>query len=41
MGQRDGVTHTFSEPLQFDTGVYIEENSGTLTITGIMLGYEE
>jgi len=35
------VTHSFAEPLKFTNGIYIEENSGDLIITGIMLGYEE
>ena len=35
------VTHSFLEPIEFSTGIYIEENSGTLTITGVIIGYEE
>jgi hypothetical protein len=33
--------HTFAEPLLFGTGVYIEEAAGTLTIAGVLIGYEE
>ena len=35
------VQHTFSEPLEFSTGVYWDEAAGTLTMSGLMLGYEE
>jgi hypothetical protein len=35
------IQHSFSEPLIFETGVYIEEQAGTLNITGVIIGYEE
>jgi hypothetical protein len=35
------IAHAFNEPMVFDTGVFIEENSGTLLITGTIVGYEE
>lgn len=35
------VQHTFSEPLEFGTGVFWDEAAGTLTMSGLMLGYEE
>lgn len=35
------VTDAFVEPLQFTTGVFTEENAGTLLITGVLKGYEE
>jgi hypothetical protein len=35
------IQHSFAEPIEFSTGIYIEENSGTLTITGVIIGYEE
>lgn len=35
------ITDAFVEPLEFTTGVYTEENSGTLLITGVLKGYEE
>jgi hypothetical protein len=34
-------THSFLEPLPFTTGIFVEENAGTLTISGIFSGYEE
>ncbi len=34
-------SHTYTEPLEFDTGVYIDEISGTITLTGVLHGYEE
>ena len=34
-------SHTFTEPLEFNTGVFIDEISGTITLTGILHGYEE
>ena len=35
------VTHTFSEPIEFSTSVYIEEGAGINTVTGVVIGYEE
>ena len=35
------ITHTFNEPLLFETGVFLQEGPGTNTISGILLGYEE
>lgn len=35
------ITHTFTEPLEFDVGVWLNEDSGTLTVSGILNGYEE
>lgn len=35
------VSHSFVEPLEFSTGVFWEESTGTLTMSGVMLGYEE
>ena len=35
------VTHAFTEPIEFSAGVWFEETSGTLTMTGIINGYEE
>jgi len=35
------TTVNFVEPLEFTTGVFTEENAGTLAITGVMKGYEE
>lgn len=35
------ITHTFAEPLAFSTGVYFDEAASTLTMSGVMLGYEE
>lgn len=35
------VTHSFVEPLEFSTGVFWDEAAGTLTMSGVMLGYEE
>ena len=34
-------SHTFTEPLEFNTGVFIDEISGTITLTGVLHGYEE
>lgn len=34
-------SHTFTEPLEFDTGVYVDTVSGTNEIVGILNGYEE
>jgi hypothetical protein len=33
--------HTFTEPLEFDTGVYVDTVTGTNEIVGILNGYEE
>ncbi len=36
------ITHTFSEPMAFTTGIWFDEVVGsTLTMSGIMKGYEE
>ena len=35
------VTHTFSEPIEFSTGLFIEEDAGINQVTGIIIGYEE
>lgn len=35
------VTHTFSEPIEFSTGLFIEEGVGVNHVTGIINGYEE
>ena len=32
---------SFLEPLQFNTGVFVDVRAGTITLTGIMQGYEE
>jgi hypothetical protein len=34
-------SHTFTEPLEFSTGVFIDEISGTIIISGVLHGYEE
>lgn len=34
-------SHTFTEPLEFDVGVFVDEISGTITLTGVLHGYEE
>jgi len=35
------VTHTFSEPIEFSTGLFIEEDAGINTVAGVIIGYEE
>ncbi len=35
------LTHTFSEPIEFSTGLFIEESVGILLATGVIIGYEE
>ena len=35
------IQHTFSEPIEFSTGLFIEEDAGINTVTGIVIGYEE
>tara|TARA_R110000824_G_C15050140_1_gene661331 strand:- start:43 stop:912 length:870 start_codon:yes stop_codon:yes gene_type:complete len=35
------VTHTFSEPIEFSTGLFIEEGTGINTVAGVVIGYEE
>jgi hypothetical protein len=35
------VTHQFAEALAFADGVFWDESAGTLTMSGVMLGYEE
>ena len=34
-------SHTFTEPLEFDTGVYVDIVAGTLEVVGVLNGYEE
>jgi len=35
------VSHTFAEALPFTAGVFYDEASGTLTMSGTLIGYEE
>jgi hypothetical protein len=35
------VGHTFSEPIEFSTGLFIEEGVGINTVAGVIIGYEE
>ena len=35
------ITHTFSEPIEFSTGLFIEEGQGINIVTGVIIGYEE
>jgi hypothetical protein len=35
------VQHTFSEPIVFSTGLFIEEGTGINTVVGVIIGYEE
>lgn len=35
------ITHTFLEPIEFSTGLFIEEGVGVNHVTGIIIGYEE
>ena len=35
------VSHTFAEPIEFSTGLFIEEGVGINTVTGVIIGYEE
>lgn len=35
------VTHSFVEPLPFNTGIFLDIAAGTLTVTGHIMGYEE
>jgi hypothetical protein len=35
------VTHNFNEPLDFTQGVFLDLATGTLTVAGILDGYEE
>ena len=34
-------SHTFTEPLEFNTGVFVDEISGNNEVVGILHGYEE
>jgi len=34
-------SHTFTEPLEFETGVYVDTITGTNEIVGVLNGYEE
>lgn len=35
------LSHTFAEPLAFTAGVFYNEATGTLTMSGTLIGYEE
>ena len=35
------VQHSFTEPIEFSTGLFVEESTGINTITGVIIGYEE
>ena len=35
------VQHSFNEPIEFSTGLFIEEGAGINTVTGVIIGYEE
>ena len=35
------ISHSFIEPLQFSTGVWLNESAGTLIVCGTINGYEE
>ena len=35
------VSHTFAEPIEFSTGLFIEEGAGINAVTGVLIGYEE
>jgi hypothetical protein len=35
------ISHSYVEPLQFDTGVWLNESAGTLVVCGTIDGYEE
>ena len=35
------VQHSFIEPIEFSTGLFIEEGAGINTVTGVVIGYEE
>lgn len=35
------ITHTFLEPIEFSTGLFIEEDTGINHVTGVLNGYEE
>jgi hypothetical protein len=35
------VSHQFLEPLEFSTGLFIEEGVGINIVTGVIIGYEE
>ena len=35
------VSHTFAEALPFTAGVFYDEATGTLTMSGTLIGYEE
>lgn len=35
------LSHTFAEPIEFSTGLFIEESAGILLATGVIIGYEE
>jgi len=37
----ESLTKSFKEPLPFTTGIFINEVTGTLTISGLITGYEE
>ena len=35
------LTHQFADPIEFSTGLFIEEGAGINEITGVIIGYEE
>ena len=35
------IQHSFNEPIEFSTGLFIEEGAGINTVTGVIIGYEE
>jgi hypothetical protein len=35
------ITHTFLEPIEFSTGLFIEEGTGINNVVGVIIGYEE
>jgi hypothetical protein len=35
------ISHSYVEPLEFDTGVWLNESAGTLIVCGTINGYEE
>ena len=34
-------SHTFTEPIEFGTGVFVDIISGTIVLGGVLNGYEE
>ena len=35
------IQHSFNEPIEFSTGLFLEEGAGINTVTGVVIGYEE